>query len=258
MTKTINGIAVLEKSINILEYLINYPDGVQLAEISRNLKLSKSTVHRILSTFRQFNYVIQDSQTGFYSLGGRILKFEPYITGFDLVNILRPFMQQFTDTTGLSTNLALMENYRSVTVETCIPAKTSTIRIEAEKGYRSNLYSTASGKVFLSGFSEEELNDYLEKNPLIRVASHTITKADILKADLIETVKRGYSVENLENEEHIISLGAPVYDAHDNICAVIATMMLALNVTDEEIHDLGIRLKNIAAQASLALGAKRD
>ena len=212
MTKTINGIAVLEKSINILEYLINYPDGVQLAEISRNLKLSKSTVHRILSTFRQFNYVIQDSQTGFYSLGGRILKFEPYITGFDLVNILRPFMQQFTDTTGLSTNLALMENYRSVTVETCIPAKTSTIRIEAEKGYR----------------------------------------------DLIETVKRGYSVENLENEEHIISLGAPVYDAHDNICAVIATMMLALNVTDEEIHDLGIRLKNIAAQASLALGAKRD
>lgn len=258
MTDTVYGIAVLEKGINILEFLVSFPEGISLGTISKELGMSKSTTHRILSTFRQFNYVTQDTQTGFYSLGGRIMKFEPYIRGFDLTNKLKPFMQQFTDTTGLSTNLTKLEDNKSVTIETCIPSATASIRIEAEKGYRSNLYSTASGKVFLSEFSEEELNDYLERTPLIRVASHTITKADILKKDLIETAKRGYSVENLENEEHIISLGAPVYDSHDNICAVIATMMLALNVTDEEIRNLGMRLKNIAAQASLALGAKRD
>ena len=108
----------------------------------------------------------------------------------------------------------------------------------------------------IASFSEDELCDYLEKTPLVHVASHTITKAEKLKEDLLATAKKGYSVENPENEEHVISLGAPVYDSNDNICAAIATMMLALNITESDIRTLGMKLKNTAAQASLALGAK--
>ena len=250
-----SGVAVLEKSICVLEHLLNYPDGVPLGVISKELKMSKSTVHRILSTYRQYSYVVQDSHTGFYSLGGRILKYAPFIDNVDLSRRLRIYMQQFTDETGLSTNLAMLEDYKSVTVDTCIPSISGAIRIEAEKGYRSQLYSTASGKVFLSGFSEEELEYYLNNTPLVKIASQTITDSARLKEDLQETAKRGYSIENLENEEHIISLGAPVYDSHGNICAVIATMMLAINVNEKQIRSLGLKLKSTAAQASQALGA---
>ena len=102
---------------------------------------------------------------------------------------------------------------------------------------------------------EEELEYYLNNTPLVKVASQTITDSARLKEDLQETAKRGYSIENLENEEHIISLGAPVFDSHGNICAVIATMMLAINVNEKQIRSLGLKLKSTAAQASHALGA---
>ena len=254
MTETINGVAVIEKAIKVLEFLVNHPSGVSLGKISKNLNMSKSTVYRILSTFREYNYVTQNPQTGFYSLGGRMLIYKNFISSFDFSTFIYPYMQQFTDLTGLSTNLTQLENNQSVTIKTCVPVATTSIKIEAEIGYHAELYCSASGKIFLTGFNDYEYNKYIETEKLLKIAPRTITDPEMLKQDIARTTSRGYSIEYLENEEHIISLGAPIYDIHGNICAAIATMMLALNASDDDIKRLGAELKKTAYLASQALG----
>ena len=73
MAETVKNIAVLEKALHIMEFLLAYPKGVQLNEISIGVGLNKSTVYRILHTLRLHNYVIQDEKDSSYSLGNRFL-----------------------------------------------------------------------------------------------------------------------------------------------------------------------------------------
>ena len=53
MAEPVKSIAVLEKSLRVLEFLISYPDGAPLNEIAKGVELNKSTVYRILHTLRQ-------------------------------------------------------------------------------------------------------------------------------------------------------------------------------------------------------------
>ena len=71
MAESVKSIAVLEKSLRVLEFLISYPDGASLNEIAKGVQLNKSTVYRILYTLRQNHYIIQDEKTSEYRLGKR-------------------------------------------------------------------------------------------------------------------------------------------------------------------------------------------
>lgn len=258
MSEQIKNIAVIEKAITILEYLVAYPNGVSLSNISSDVNINKSTVHRILQTLKQYNYVAQEQTTGYYRIGPRLFIFSSFLSRFDFASFMLPYMQEFSNITGLSTNLTLLENHHSITVETYIPATNSSIKIAAKKGYKAPLYCCASGKVFLSGFSDKELDNYLSITELKPVTSHTITNVEELKNNIIEVQNTGYSIERMENEENIISLSVPIINAHGKIQAALATMTLAQTVSEEKIQELGDHLKRIAELASKSLGVKAN
>ena len=93
MAETVKNIAVLEKALHIMEFLLAYPKGVQLNEISIGVGLNKSTVYRILHTLRLHNYVIQDEKDSSYSLGNRFLLYSPFIQSLSINNVALQFMQ---------------------------------------------------------------------------------------------------------------------------------------------------------------------
>ncbi len=258
MSEEIKTIAVIEKSIAILEYLTNHPKGVSLSSISHNININKSTVYRILQTLKLYNYVQQDQTTGYYKLGPRLFIFSSFISNFNLSSFILPYMQEFSDTTEYSTNLAILEENFSITIETYVPSINSSIRIEAEKGFKSNLYCCASGKVFLSAFSDAKLKQYLSDTTLTPLTSHTIIDPNKLKEDIKKVKDRGYAIEKMENEEHIISLAAPIINAHGEVQASLAMMALAQTLSDDKISSLGTHLKRVSKFASQALGANTD
>lgn len=248
-------VAVLEKAILTLEYLTNFPNGASLNEIATGVGLNKSSVYRILQTYKKYNYVFQSSSSGFYKLGGRLLLFSPFISEFDLISAVYPYMQEYSDFTGFSTNLAILEDSSSVTVETYVPHSTSSIRIEAEKGYVTDLYCCATGKVFLANMNNENLEQYLSRNKLIPVTKHTITDSNELLKDLELIRERGYSVEMMENENHIISLAAPIFNSYHEVEAALGIMLLSHTVEEKDIPQIGECLRNAAQNASQGLGA---
>ena len=67
MSEESKTVAVLEKSIQVLEYLALHPGGIPLNEIASGVSLNKSTVYRILHTLRLKGYVSQDSINNNYS-----------------------------------------------------------------------------------------------------------------------------------------------------------------------------------------------
>ena len=61
-----------------------------------------------------------------------------------------------------------------------------------------------------------------------------------------------------KNEEHIISLAAPIINAHGEVQASLAMMALAQTLSDDKISSLGTHLKRVSKFASQALGANTD
>lgn len=114
MAETVKNIAVLEKALHIMEFLLAYPKGVQLNEISIGVGLNKSTVYRILHTLRLHNYVIQDEKDSSYSLGNRFLLYSPFIQSLSINNVALPFMQEFSDRYDFSTSLATLDKDTSL------------------------------------------------------------------------------------------------------------------------------------------------
>ncbi|MDO9348609.1 MAG: helix-turn-helix domain-containing protein, partial [Anaerolineales bacterium] len=61
------------KSFAILEFLADVQTPKDLGVISSELGMNKSTLYRFLTTLVQLGYANQDSHTGKYSLGPKIL-----------------------------------------------------------------------------------------------------------------------------------------------------------------------------------------
>ncbi len=248
-------VAVLGKAIQVLESLTNFPKGAPLNEIANGVGLNKSSVYRILQTYKSHNYVLQSPSSGYYRLGGRLLIFSPFVSEYDLVSSIYPYMKEFSDSTGYSTDLAMLEDFSSVVVETYAPRSTSSIHIEAEKGYVSKLYCCATGKVFWAHMKNEDLQRYLAENELTPMTRHTITEVDRLLSDLKGIREKGYSVEMMENENHIISLGAPIFNSRQEILAALGIMLLSHTLSERDIPKIGESLREATQKISRTLGA---
>ena len=258
MAESVKSIAVLEKSLRVLEFLISYPDGASLNEIAKGVQLNKSPVYRILYTLRQNHYIIQDEKTSEYRLGNRFLAYSSFFQTLSIKSISIPFMQEFSDTYGYSTSLAILDEDVSLALAVINPTQSSPIRVSADEGFRCPLYCCASGKIFLSAFSQAELEEYFRTHTLTSFTEHTITNTLALRKDLEKVKKCDYSIENMENENEIVSVSAPVYDANSHLVAALTIMALATLINEKKISEIGNALVKQALEISKELGYQKQ
>ncbi len=85
-----NLVQSVERALDILDCLAEYPKGCGIAELSKNLGLSKSTIHRIITTLKYKEYVTQNTENDKYQLGIKLLNLSSSITNsMDLINVAR-------------------------------------------------------------------------------------------------------------------------------------------------------------------------
>ena len=114
-------------------------------------------------------------------------------------------------------------------------------------------YCCASGKVILSTFSPQALDEYLDSHHLTPLTEHTITNVLALRKDLALTAQRGYSIEYRENENEIISIGVPIYNSNGELLAVMTLITLASLFDMETLPEISGALIKQASKVSSAL-----
>ena len=63
----------IERAFIILERLSEHPNGMQITKLASETGLSKSTVHRLLATLIELQYVKKDTETDRYYMSDRAL-----------------------------------------------------------------------------------------------------------------------------------------------------------------------------------------
>ena len=104
----------IERAFSIIEALKEHQE-LGIAELSAQLSLDRSTVHRLLATLRVLGYVNQNRENFKYS---NSLKFfdigHSVVRSLGLGRIAMPFMKALAEETQVGINLAVMESYSVV------------------------------------------------------------------------------------------------------------------------------------------------
>lgn len=249
------GINSASQTLDILEYIVLSGRELSLKEISEEIGLHISTVHRYLSTLIEKGYV-RKTPSGYYKPGFRILELSSYILqGFDLREIARLYLVELMTKTNQTVHLTIKDGYEGVYIDKV--EGPGTLPMMSRVGMRMPLYSTSFGKVLLAYSSEEYIEEYLRKVPLIPRTQNTITSPERLREELKKVREQGYAFDNEENERGIRCLGVPIFDFLGNVVASISISGYYLNFEDEKKEQLLSELKKTAEKINSVLRSKR-
>ena len=250
-------VQVLDRAMAILDMLAAQERDVSLFEIAEQLRLHKSTIHRLLMVLERHRLVERHPESGKYGLGLKL--FELGNRAFSRLGIgerARPYLERLAAEARETAHLCILDDGEVLYLEKVEPSRT--VRVPTSVGRRNPAHCTAVGKALLAYLSDAELDEVVRRRGLDARTPKTITTPTALRRELRTIRSRGYSVDDEEIEEGLRCVGAPVRDHTGRVVASISIAGPAFRLTRAKTPALA-RLVTTAANALAAeLGYRGD
>jgi len=216
-SKIINSII---KGGRVLRNLANEVDRV--SDLSKELQLSKSTVHRLLKSLEMSGMVMQDPLTRRYYLGPLILELaaQPGIAHHGLTLCAFSEMKRLRD---LCRETVLL-HIRCGVERLCLDELQSLeqIKYTGGKGVSTPIYTGSAGKVLLSKLPDAELHVILENLTLVLLTPSTVKDKETLLTEVMKAREQGYAMSFGERTPGSASISVPV---SNYICPVALSVL---------------------------------
>jgi len=239
-SKPSNLVQTIERMSLILEMVGQTSQGMSIRDLSVGLNLPKGTIHRILSSLSYFGYIRQDPGTKIYFLGLKLMDLNAQLSNqLDFRKVAEPILQDLAEKTKQTAHLVIYDRNEVVYVEkieTQQPA--GGLKMASRVGSRNPAHSSAVGKVLLSYFPAEVLEDFIQKKRLPRRTANTITDPEAFRKHLKIVRNQGYAMDDEENEQGIRCVGAPIFDGKGRPVAAISVSGSVFQMTKKAIHDV--------------------
>jgi DNA-binding IclR family transcriptional regulator len=246
-------IAAVERALDVLLLFGTLGRGdLGVTEIAAELSMSKAAVHRVLSSLRSRGLVVLDVSTHRYSLGAASLALgKAYLEQLDVRRIAVPEMARLADAVAETVILSVRSNDQQMYIEQVLPHRE--LRMEAPIGMQIPLHTGSAGKVFLAHFTDDDVDDYIERSGLLPLTESSITDPDALRAAVSAVRVRGYATSLGERESGAASVAAPILDDHGRAAAVMAIAGPAERLRPV-LHELATPLLEVTSNLSRRLG----
>jgi len=246
-------IKVLNKSLSILEILLQHGAAMSMTEISEKLGLYPSTIHRILDTLKHWGYVEQEPHTQKYQLGMKLIELGmTKLHQMDLAREVTPYLKELVRQCNETVHLGVLEEGEVLYLAK--EESSQTIRMCSYVGKRAPLHCTALGKVLLAYLPEGERKKILGKRELPRLTDKTITDKMELEKELNEVKKQGVALDRGENEKDVRCIAAPIRDYQGKIIAAVSISGPAFRIDIKTQNNLKKALIEISKKISKRLG----
>ncbi len=243
----------VERALAMLEAVSEEPEGLSNADISRKLKIPKSSASYILRTLEKQGYLHRDSGGGKYRVGLKILSLSRgALSGIDVREVALPIMRRLMEKTTLTCHLAILDGPEAVYIEKVEPQ--GFIRMDTWVGRRMRVHATSVGKALVAYIPEGQLQKIVADRPMERRTPKTITTLPRLLKELEKVRALGYSVDDEENNLGARCLGAPVFNQRGEIEAAVGLSGPISQVNSETMPRIVEALKDAARHLSMQLG----
>ena len=249
-----SNVQSIERALKLLEALSEYPDGIQITRLAEKVSLSKSTVHRLLATLINMHYVVKVQESEKYKLGYRLLFLSRnIINNIDIISIAKPFLEELAVKVNETIHLCIDDMGEVLYVDKI--ESSQTIRMFSKIGNRAPMYCTGVGKVLLSGMEKEQFDLVTDKTDFIVKTPFTITSKEQLSIELENIRNQGFGLDNIEHEEGIRCIAAPIFDSEGKVIASFSIAGPSNRITMELINNELIEIiKKTSLEISRIIG----
>lgn len=249
-----NASRAVDRALSIMELVAKSNRGLSNSDLSRRLKIPKSSASYILRVLEHRTYLHRDEE-GKYRLGLKLISLTGgALTHLDVREVAKPILEDFVRKTRLpEVHLAVLDNGRAVYVEK-VESKKSFIRMSIWVGHRLPIHTTAIGKVLVSGLSEDKILEILEVRGMEKKTRNSITSPKRFVRAIEKVKEFGFAVDNEENSNEVRCIAAPIYDAAGEIIAALGTSGTILHINEEQLPKLVEEVKAAAADVSQQMG----
>jgi DNA-binding IclR family transcriptional regulator len=244
------------KAMQILDELAGNPNqGV--SEIARTLELPKSSAHGILETLASEGFVERNPESGKFHLGTKLVElgYRAQLE-LDICQIAKPFLQGLNDEFDETTHLTVLDHDEVLYVD-CVESRRR-LRTYSVIGIRAPLYCTSVGKAILAFQPDSEIHRIAREKGLARITVHTIDSEERLMAEVARVRRDGYAVDDMEHEEHLRCVGAPIRNAKGEVFASLSLSGPAERNTPERIQEMVPSVIRAAAEISRRMGYRKQ
>ncbi|MGB4137111.1 MAG: IclR family transcriptional regulator [Microbacterium sp.] len=225
----------LVKGIALVDIVSNAGRPLRQSQVVEASGMPHATVVRMLDVLCELDLLRVDSD-GAYGLGPRVVSWgQAFLNSFDLAGLASDLIDDLVARSGETCFLGLLDRDSVL----YIAAKNSphSVRPAANIGSHNPLYSTGIGKAILA-FADEEDRTRLLAGPRVKKTANTIVEREPLIAELTRIRERGFSIDDVENEEGVRCVAAPVRDHRGAVIAALSVSAPAYRFSLDDVMGL--------------------
>ncbi len=242
------------KGLRLLETLAKSDRPRGVAELSRELDMTKSNVHRLLTTLVTQSFAERQAEDGTYRAGIKLWELGALVANrLDVRAVAAPFLVELKDKTGETAHLSVLDGHHMIYIDRV--ETDQYVRTYGRIGARAPTHCTGTGKVMLAHAPASVVAEALAD--LQRFTPSTITSVAAMKAELQRVRDTGVAVTKAEWRNGVWSVAAPIFGATGVVVAGIGISGPADRIRPRLAKEFKPIVIATAAQVSAKLGAQR-
>lgn len=239
---------------NALRLLLLFRDHatIRVSAAADHLNVARSTAHRLLTTFVNQGFAVQDTPSRVYRPGPQLMEVgQAALRNLDVRSRARPHLEQLAEETGETVSLLIPER-GNVRFVDCIESRNA-VRVASRFGLDLPAHATSGGKAILARLSSEAFDELCPHEELSRVTAATVTARGELLAEFDEIRERGYAVNNQESEVGLGAVGVAVCDPSGYPTAAVTAAGPVQRMEGEHLTDVIDAVQRCASRIATSL-----
>jgi DNA-binding IclR family transcriptional regulator len=244
----------VSRALSVLKAFTDLQPTLSLAEVSRAVRLNKTTTYRLLSALEKEGLLMRNERAEAYHLGP-----EAIALGWRAIRANNLYSASHSELEALAHNLretASLEVLRADVVLILDEVHGDHLLGNLQSiGTSWPAHTTSTGKVLLAHLPDDEREAFL-KSPLPRLTPQTITSAAAFRRELARVREQGYATAVEELEAGLVAIGAPIRNGAGRVVAAVSLGGPTHRLTSDRLPEIAAQVKKTGERISQRLGYK--
>lgn len=247
------GIQSLERAFAILEEVARNRDGINLAELSKNVGLHNSTTFHLVKTMAQLGYVSQVRDSKRYRIGSKLFTLAAgALDESTLLALATPVLESLTAATGEAAHFAIRSGHEIIVIARTAGA--GLLQLADRTGATRPAHATALGKVLLAALDDAQAKRFLAETGLRRFTPKTLVEREALLREIGEARRKGIAYDDGEFDAEVRCVAVPVHDFAGRVAGAIGISGAVWRLSLQSLQEKARLVREAAASLSARLG----
>ena len=247
-----------ERVVDILDAVASAGVPCGVSELSRQLKIGKNNIFRILSALEDKGWLEQDTETKKYRLTGAMAEVAfRALSQLDIQEISTPYLHELQQMTGETSALVMRVELQRTFISS-VPSNQS-VRHVVPVGERRELWRGSGGKAILAFMTEDEieavLRQFSDSGVSVLAAGQAVT-VESLRAELAQIRDQGFAAVAGERTSGVCGVSAPIFNHQQKVVGAISVSGPMNRFDMEKALQYSTLIMEKAKKISSILGAR--